>query len=74
MNTVINFFLMDQQKKSYMKLSICFGDFGIWVGIPLFWAVAPVRDLSEGDVGWFGVGFGYVGSRRKLGGGWRILF
>ena len=49
-------------------------DFGVWVGIPLFWALAPVRDLSEGDVGWFGVGFGCVGSCRKLGGGWRILF
>ena len=35
-----------------MKLGI-----GIWEGIPLFWAVAPVRDLAWGDEGCFGVGF-----------------
>ena len=43
--------------------------FGIWAGIPLFWAVAPVRALTEGDVGWFGVGLGYGRSLGKLGGG-----
>ena len=31
--------------------------FGIWAGIPLFWDVAPVRSLTEGDEGCFGVGF-----------------
>ena len=35
--------------------------FGIWAGNPLFLAMAPVRDLAEGDVGRFGVGFGYGG-------------
>ena len=40
--------------------------FGIWAGIPLFWAVDPVRDLEEGDVGEFGVGFGYGKCRGKL--------
>ena len=33
--------------------------FGIWAGITLFWAVAPVGALTEGDVGWFGVGLVY---------------
>ena len=33
--------------------------FGIWAGIPLFWAVDPVMALAKGDVGGFGVGFGY---------------
>ena len=33
--------------------------FVIWVGITLFWDVAPVRDISDGDVGEFGVGFYY---------------
>ena len=27
--------------------------FGIWGGVPLFLDVAPVRDLTEGNVGWF---------------------
>ena len=31
--------------------------FGSWEGIPLFWAVAPVRVPTEGDVGRFGVRF-----------------
>ena len=33
--------------------------FGILEGIPLFWAVAPVRDIDWGDEGCFGVGFDY---------------
>ena len=37
-------------------------DFVIWSGVPLFWAVAPMRALTEGDVGRFRVGFGHVGS------------
>ena len=35
--------------------------FGIWTEIPLFWAVAPVRDLTQGDDGWLGVGFDHGG-------------
>ena len=31
--------------------------FGIWAWIPLFWAVAPVRSLTEGDGGRFDFGF-----------------
>ena len=46
----------------------------MWSGIPLFWAVATVKDLAEGDIGLFGVGFGRGISQGKLGGGWRILF
>ena len=35
--------------------------FGIWAGIPLLWAMAPVRALVGGDDGRFGVGFEYWG-------------
>ena len=37
--------------------------FGIWSGILLFWAVAPVGGLAWGDGGWFRVGFGHRGRR-----------
>ena len=37
-------------------------DFGIWGGIPLFWAVAPIRALTGVDVGKFWIGFGGEGS------------
>ena len=42
----------------------------ILAGIPLFWAVVPVKDLVWGDAGWFGGGFG-----RGVwqGGGWGSL-
>ena len=48
--------------------------FGIWAGIYLLRAMATVRALAEGDVGWFGVGFGRWRSQEKLWWGWRILF
>ena len=32
--------------------------FVIWAGIPLFWAVAPVKALAEGDGRWNRVRFG----------------
>ena len=38
--------------------------FGIWTGIPLFWAVAPARAVSWVNGGWFEVGFGH-GRRRE---------
>ena len=47
--------------------------FGIWAGVPLFWIVDPRRALADGDVGWFGVGFGYGRGRRNLGRVWRII-
>ena len=37
--------------------------FGIWAGITLFWAVAPVRGLAWVNGGWFGVVFGHEGRR-----------
>ena len=40
--------------------------FEIWAGIPMFWAVAPVRALTEGDVEWFGVGFELGGVERRI--------
>ena len=43
-----------------MGLLVCIGlgvRFGVCAGIPLYWAVDPVRDLAEGDEGWFGVRF-----------------
>ena len=40
---------------------------GILEGIPLFWDVAPVRDIDWGDEGCFGVGFERVGG---IGEGW----
>ena len=43
-------------------------------GSPLFWSVPPMRDLTEGDVGWFGVRFRPWRGRGKLGwGGWGLL-
>ena len=41
--------------------------FGIWAGINLFWAMAPVRALAEGGGGRFGVGFEHG---RGRGEGW----
>ena len=48
-------------------------DFGIWVGIPLFWTVVSVRDMDEGDGGWIGFIFGPGGIRGKEWEGWVIL-
>ena len=36
---------------------------------PCFFAVAPMSDFSEGDVGWFGVGYGCEISQGKIRGG-----
>ena len=41
--------------------------FVIWAGIPLFYSMAPVRDLSEGYGGTFGFVFEKSGGR---GGDW----
>ena len=35
--------------------------FDIWIWIPLFWAMAPMRYLSKGDIGRYRVGFGGFG-------------
>ena len=48
--------------------------FGIWAEIPLFWAVATVRDLIEGDVGWFGVRFLHGRSHGRIRGGLGVTF
>ena len=43
--------------------------FGIWSGIPLFWPVVPMMDLTMGDVGWFVVKFRPGRGQREIGGG-----
>ena len=47
--------------------------FGILAGIPLFWDVAPMRALTEGDAGWFGFRFRPGRGQGKLGRGWGFL-
>ena len=47
----------------YRGLGIGFGN---WAGVPLFWAMDPMRALIEGDVGWFEVGFGHGISHGRL--------
>ena len=41
-------------------------DFEIWTGITLFWYMAPVRSLVNGDVVRYGVGFGYGWGRDRV--------
>ena len=48
--------------------------FRIWVGIPLFRALASVRDLVVGGVGYFGVRFVHGGSTEEVWGVWVVLF
>ena len=47
--------------------------FDIWIWIPLFWAMAPVRALAKGDVGRYTVGFGYGWGQERVWGDWVIL-
>ena len=48
--------------------------FRIWVGIPLFRAVASVRALVVGGVGYIGVRFVHGGSTEEVWGVWVVLF